>query len=275
MPQYRWTDEQCRAIERQKNTAGFIWSDLDGLWGKSWQAHRGAWRRWREGQGVQTSPPQRSSRNTYAPVFLNAAVFDIETKDFKTEGYYGELLMCCILPLDSDNIITAKREYGDMSDRKTLYDTIRLLSQFDILIGHNINRFDLGWLASRLAYHNMPAFRRFFTIDTFVWAQRAKLKTRKSLANLIDYFGVQGVKTSIQRTSWSMSSSPIENEWRANQAEVLYHCQQDVIGNREVFHALYPRIMSSRYSSSSPIGIFDFGSGASVGYYENEEEVLK
>jgi hypothetical protein len=47
MTEYRWTDDDCREIDRQKNTSGFQWSDLDGFKGKSWEAARAAWRRWK------------------------------------------------------------------------------------------------------------------------------------------------------------------------------------------------------------------------------------
>lgn len=208
-------------------------------------------------------------------VYLRSAVFDLETTDFNTASYKGFLICCCILPLDSDEVQTYQIEFGDPDDRRVLAEAIQALSAFDILIGHNISGFDLPWLASRVAYHNFPPFRRWYSIDTYQWSKRAKLRTRKKLSTLIDYFGVTGIKTAVEESSWNEIRSPFPSEFNAARDDIVYHCELDCFANRDVFDALYPRIMSTRYSSSSPISIFDAGMGAGAGEYADPERILK
>lgn len=212
----------------------------------------------------------KRARYDVPPVLLRQAVFDLETTDFDTHGYKGFLICCSILPLDTGEVQTYQIEYDDVDDRRVLAETLAALSQYDILIGHYINRFDLPWLASRVAHHNMPPFRRWFYIDTFTWARRAKLRTRKRLSTLIDFFGVEGIKTSVEETSWNQIRSRFPGEFQDARDDIVYHCEADVIANRAVFDRLYPRIMAARYSSSSPIGIFDQGAGVGMTVYEDD-----
>lgn len=197
-------------------------------------------------------------------VLLRAAVFDIETSDFGSEGYEGFLLCCCILPVDGNEVQTIRLDFGDNDDQRVLVETVQALSAYDILIGHFIDGFDLPWLSSRLAYHNLPPYRRWFSIDTYKWARRVRLRTRKKLSTLIDYFQAPGIKTAVERTSWSHARSPFPGEFEAAMDDIIYHCENDVLANRQVFEALYPLVMHSRYSSSSPIGVFDQGSGCGL-----------
>jgi hypothetical protein len=217
----------------------------------------------------------KEPRNTYTRVNLRSAVFDIEVTDFGSAGYKGFLICCCILPLDSDEVQTYQIEFGEEDDKRVLAETIQALSKYDILIGHFINGFDLPWLASRIAWHNLPTFRRWFYIDTFTWAKRLRLRSRKKLSTLIDYFGITGIKTGIEVSSWNDVRSPFPDTFHESRDDIIYHCEHDVKANREVFYALYPRVMETRYSSSSPIGIFDIGSGAGANGYDDPEHLLK
>jgi len=141
-------------------------------------------------------------------VQMRTAVFDIEVTDFKTEGYKGFLVCCSILSLDSAHPKTFTirfEERGD--DRRLLHDVLSELCTYDIVCGHNIAAFDLPWLYSRALYHKVRGhtfpLRRWAYFDTFQTAKALGLSTSKSLGNLSDFFGLNGIKTRIYPSSWS------------------------------------------------------------------------
>ena len=189
-------------------------------------------------------PEEEEGKSSYPPVLLRAAVFDIETTDFTTGGIRDHLICTTVLPLDSDETTTISIEFQDYrNDRKLLEGIVEELSQFDILIGHNVAAFDFNWLNSRLMYHNLPNFnKRWIYYDTYQAAKRLAIKAkRKSLVFLCDYFRVPCIKTSVYPVSWGMIDSPDETEFTKALNDIVYHCEEDVRSNRELFFAMWPR----------------------------------
>ncbi len=174
---------------------------------------------------------------------LRAAVFDIETMSLYSGGVRNHMVCCCILPLDSDDIEEYSITFDDAgNDERVLNDTIDALMQFDILIGHNAHAFDAGWLASRLAYHGLPApAHRWLIYDTYQAAKRMGIKAdRKSMAFLCDYFRVEFMKTGVYPVQWSMMDSRDPEEFGEARNAILYHCREDVNANKQLFCALWP-----------------------------------
>lgn len=212
-------------------------------------------RRWRKyfedgsvGETVYEDHDDSAPRTRPTPrrVNLRAAVYDIETTDFGTESYAGYLICCCILPLDGDDVQVLKLNFEDYyDDRRLLVETIKALGQYEILIGHNIAAFDAGFLASRLMYHGLPPMRTHLVFDTYQVARSLAIKTRKGLGNLTDYFGLEGEKTTIYRSSWNKIRSPRRDEFQTALDEIVYHCKEDVIANRQLFDVLYPYAIST------------------------------
>jgi uncharacterized protein YprB with RNaseH-like and TPR domain len=183
---------------------------------------------------------QRYQEIEYPPVTLRAAVFDIETTSFSTGGPQDHLVCMCAVPLDNDDVITVRLEFKDRrDDRRILRETWEQLSQFDILIGHNIQAFDLNILFSRGMYFGIKPPRKFATYDTYQVARRLAIKDRKSLGNLASFFGLQGTKTSVFRPFWTLVDSPFRKDFDTAMHEIVYHCQQDVLLNRQLFHVLW------------------------------------
>lgn len=196
---------------------------------------------------LELTPPVIKQTQPINPhALLKAAVFDIECTDFGTEGYSGLLICTSILPLDgSDNVQTVALRYDDHNDdRRVLKETIAVLAQYDILIGHNVAAFDFNWLHSRWLFHDSRGsdvgdWPRWLYGDTFQMAKALAIKTRKGLGNLIDYFDIEGVKTTIYRTSWNKIRSYDQAEFTQGLHDIVYHCEQDVIANRNLWDILY------------------------------------
>ena len=177
---------------------------------------------------------------------LRVGVFDIETQSFDAIGEDGIFTCGCILPLNSDEIITSRLEYSDKGDdRRALVEFIGELWNFDLLIGHNITAFDLNWINTRRMYHGMPDLRSWLLFDTYQASRAIAMSSGgKSLGNLEDVFGLEGVKTTIRKTTWSKARSQNRDVFEATLAQTIYHCEQDVIGQRELFDVLMPYAMT-------------------------------
>jgi len=193
------------------------------------------------GAADQTAPIKQHARR----VFLRAAVVDIETTDFGTEGFAGYLICVCILPLDADKPTTITIRHDEFgNDKRLLLDVRAALSEYDIIAGHNWSAFDYNWLCSKLMFYGLPPLRTHWIFDTYQAAKTMGIKTRKGLGNLIDYFGLEGVKTTIYRTSWNDIRHPDPRVFDKTLGEIVYHCENDVIANRNLLDVIYPYALS-------------------------------
>lgn len=185
-------------------------------------------------------------RPKVTPQTMDAVVFDIETTDFGTEGYAGRLVCCSFLPLNTGEVETLHIDFDDGgNDINLLTAVASKLSQYSFHIGHNIAAFDYNWLNSKLMFHSLPGLNSAYYFDTYQVARSLAIKTSKGLGNLIDYFGLEGVKTTIYRTSWSMISSPYEDDFNRALHEIREHCELDVAANRRLFDVLHHYSLSN------------------------------
>lgn len=196
--------------------------------------------------------------NHCPPVPLHAAVVDIETTDLKAVGYQGYLLALCILPLEGE-VETHAMGFGEPDDRRLLSESVEGMSAYDILIGHNLQAFDLNWLHSRFMRYGLAWPRRWVVFDTYQVAKSLAIASYKGLAMLGDYFDLNGIKTSIYPRAWNNVRSWDEAEFQEAIDDIVYHCQQDVLLNRRVFDALFPYAMSL---GNNPFKLSKFGAAA-------------
>lgn len=197
---------------------------------------------------LEQESPKSEQVRAYDPITMRAAVFDIEVMDFHSGGLLNHMICTSILPLDSDEVITLTLDYEDQGDdRRLLDEVVDELCMYDILIGHNIIAFDFNWINSRLMYHNMPPMpKRWLYYDTYQAAKRMAIKSqRKSLGFLGDYFCLEGDKTSVMPVAWQRVASRDKAEFNLGMNSIVYHCEQDVVLNRNLFYAIYPRDRSS------------------------------
>jgi uncharacterized protein YprB with RNaseH-like and TPR domain len=179
------------------------------------------------------------------PVLLRACVFDIETTNFQGESNADILTCVSFCPLDTSEVTTFAITHEEMMspdrDKALLIRVIEYLSQFDILIGHNIAAFDLNWLTTRIIYYNLPFPNSVLYYDTYSATKRIGLKTWKNLGSLLAFFGIDAVKTKIMRPDWMNVLHPDVEKFTKAIQETIYHCEQDVIGNKKLFDILWRR----------------------------------
>lgn len=177
-----------------------------------------------------------------SPVYLNAAVFDIETTDFKASGLKGIMTCGCVLPLNGDDIDTVTLNYDDfMDDRRALSAFVEVMSRYDILIGHFVTGYDLPWLFTRIEFHHLERPKSWLIVDTCNMAKRMSLKSeRKTLDALTDFYRLEPNKTKIQTVAWNEIRSHDEAAFNWARKCQIEHCEADVISNRAIFNAMWP-----------------------------------
>jgi len=199
--------------------------------------------RWKFRAGVAVPKTNVSSGSSAMSMVGRWCVFDIETTDLKAQGRKGFMVCCSILPLEAEKPHTHVIAFGenDGDDRRVLREAIKDLSQYDMLIGHNINGFDLNWLDTRRKVHDMQPLRRWYVFDTLHVAQSLGwLTERKSLAFLCDAFNIPSIKTAVYPSAWNEIRSSDEHEFNAARDSIVYHCETDVLSNRGLFFKLWP-----------------------------------
>lgn len=199
--------------------------------------------------GIRDLPPiQKEQPNMdlpkYPPVSMRSVVFDLETTNFNAESNADILVCGSFMPLDTREVetiaISHREMMSDDRDLAVLNRVIDYLSGFDIVIGHNVAGFDLNWLTTRLLYYGLPLPHSVLYYDTYSAVKRMALKTWKNLGNLTAFFGLDGEKTKIFRPDWMNVLHPNEAIHTKAMADIVYHCEEDVKMNAQLFDILYP-----------------------------------
>lgn len=191
---------------------------------------------------------------------MKSATFDIETTDLAAVGA-GMLVCACVQP-EGEEIrsfridgykFKADTKFGflEREEAALLVDVVSELKKYPLLVGHNIDKFDLPFLRSRAYRLNAPCELYPFTYDTLKAFRRVGLRTvlngfgkpSAGLAHVADFFGIPQEKTGIfpvehWRTIWG-------NEAQRNMAmdNLIDHCERDVRMNALVYPALLQQDM--------------------------------
>jgi uncharacterized protein YprB with RNaseH-like and TPR domain len=187
---------------------------------------------------------------------LKTACFDLETTDLAAVGA-GMLICAGIRPLATQRTrmfridaydFEESPEYGFLEREETalLNDVINELKKYDLLIGHNIDKFDIPYLRSRAFQLHSPCEMWPLTYDTLKAFRRVGLRTvmngfgkpSAGLGHVVDFFGIRQEKNGIYpvehwRTIWGNESQRIEA-----MDHLVDHCQRDVRMNATIYPAL-------------------------------------
>lgn len=187
---------------------------------------------------------------------MRAAVFDLETTDFAAIGA-GMLICACIRPLSTQRTrdfridsyqFEKDPEFGFLEREETalVNDVIEELKKYDLLIGHNINKFDIPYLRTRAFRLHAPSELWPFTYDTYKAFRRVGIltamngfgKPRAGLGHVADYFGIKQEKNGIFPREWW--EAIWGNDARRTEAmnNILDHCRRDVRMNSLIYPAL-------------------------------------
>lgn len=188
------------------------------------------------------------SDTDYPPVIVprtlnRSCVLDIETNapSFHRMGRYSHFLICVsFLPLDDEKPYTLSLEFSDKrDDRRLLYEVLNEMAKYTFIIGHNVKGYDVNWLMTRAMFYGWEIPKRLFYYDTYQAARRVPIGTKKSLGHLMDFFRYSDAeKTQIMPLNWDRISSNKQRDFDQALKEVIYHCENDVIGNRYIYDVM-------------------------------------
>jgi uncharacterized protein YprB with RNaseH-like and TPR domain len=180
---------------------------------------------------------------------VKTAIFDIETTSLDAVG--AGFLLCVVI----QDFHTGEQYTHRLDDYKKIQlgkekplvrDVLAALSSYDLLVGHNINRFDLHFLKTRamrlgldwslypLTYDTLPAFKRV----GYRTVMNAFGKPSAGLDMVIDALDGVQAKTKIYPATWWQSVWGDKQVRKMAMNAIVEHCQSDVKMNAEIYPAL-------------------------------------
>lgn len=167
---------------------------------------------------------------------MKVGIFDLETSGFCADS---SILLCCSIktylpkPAKALPVKTLRADsYKNWKHKKTqekefIKDVLDELDTYNILVAHNGEFFDKGFLnAKALQYELRPVMRTVKTIDPWRVAKRHLRLGRNSLAAIIDYLDIPVKKTPIELKVWTRAA--LEGD-RKCMDKIVTHCEHDVI----------------------------------------------
>ena len=189
---------------------------------------------------------------------MRAAVFDIETTALESVGA-GVMLCACVRPTATGRTRTIRMNFREewnqteegfleVEERELINELVGELAKYDLLIGHNIDAFDLPYIRGRAQAHSIPFFLNPFTYDTMRAWGRVKLRTvnngfgkpTKSMDMIADFLGIDQLKTKIYpRAHWlNIWGNAIKRE--EAMLNLIDHCQKDIRMNHQIYDIVLP-----------------------------------
>lgn len=125
-----------------------------------------------------------------------------------------------------------KNPHDDLFVVKTLHN---VMSEADVLVGHNSDQFDNKWVRTRILFHGLPPLPPITTLDTF----KVGKKHFNFCSNKLDYIGKFLGLGKKAHTSPGLWMRVLNGEKKAVREMVEYN-KQDVVLLGKVFHKLRP-----------------------------------
>jgi DNA polymerase elongation subunit (family B) len=189
---------------------------------------------------------------------MKSAVFDIETTALEAIGA-GIMLCACVRPLATKRTRTFRVKYQkewkqeetgflEVEETEMLKEFIAELSTYDLLIGHNIEMFDLPFIRTRAYRRGLDCDLMPFVYDTMRLFGRTKFRTvnngfgkpTKSLDMIADLLQLDQLKTKIYPASHWMTIWGNAAKREEAMKDIIDHCERDVRMNMGVYEMLMP-----------------------------------
>lgn len=152
---------------------------------------------------------------------------------------------------DSNKVIGAsvlsnkKRFAEDPTDDyhavKTLYDQIK---KAQVIIGHNMKKFDWKKFMARVTYHGLPPISMPLIIDTMLMAKAIAEYDSNSLSFLCSYHGLPNKATNRGNDLWNdIAIYALQKDYKKLRkciTEMVVYCGPDVIAVKALYEYLLP-----------------------------------
>lgn len=187
---------------------------------------------------------------------MKSAVVDIETTDLSGVG--GGILLCvCVRPLATKRTRVFRidsykyepsKEFGtfERQEKDLLHDVREELKKYDLIIGHNIDGFDLNFLKTRAYRCGMDWALYPFTYDTMKAFRRTGYRTvlnkigkpSAGMDMVSDFLGLEQLKTKIYPVEWWQAVWGSDAQRVEAMNNIVDHCQRDVRTNDLMYEIL-------------------------------------
>lgn len=128
-------------------------------------------------------------------------------------------------------------EWNKGDDKKMLVEFIKVLNSADEVIGHNSDRFDEKWIRTRCAFHGIPMFPSYQTVDTLKLAKSGFRFNSNRLDYLGKFFGFGGKKDTGGFKLWL---DIVEHNSSKAMKTMVDYCKGDVCLLEHVYDKLNP-----------------------------------
>jgi uncharacterized protein YprB with RNaseH-like and TPR domain len=125
------------------------------------------------------------------------------------------------------------------SDKRLVFNLKTLIDSADLVVAHNGDRFDLGFIKGRLLFHDFKPLRAPNTDDTYKLSKRAFYLNAHRLGYLGRYLKLGG-KVSVAFPLWV-------RVWKGEaQAlkEMVKYCKKDVVLCQQLYKRILPHVKS-------------------------------
>lgn len=120
-------------------------------------------------------------------------------------------------------------------DKKIIEDFVKVMSEADELVGHNVDRYDTKFIMARALKHNIPVLPKYQSTDTLKLAKKHFMLNSNKLDYIAQYLGI-GHKTKHRGLSmWD--DIILRNDSKALEEMIEYNVQ-DVFLTEQVYHKL-------------------------------------
>lgn len=184
------------------------------------------------------------------------ALFDIETSPQEGTNWggtyevdileitrYSHMLAWSVKELDGKVVTKALCDYplyrrDKRNDRALVEDLHTELMKYDIIVGHNGDKFDIKYTNARFVFHNLSPLPPFRTVDTCKAARNYFLFPSNKLNELLKFFSL---KQKVETGGYGLWSKCIEGDKKAWALMKKYNAY-DVVGLEAAYKRMRPYI---------------------------------
>lgn len=136
---------------------------------------------------------------------MKICFWDIETSNLK--GSYGAILASSIKPLNHNPQTKTRLSFSNPeSDAEISLWTKTELEKYNIIVTFFGKGFDIKFLRTRLAYHNLDDVHIQWHLDCYWVVKNNLLPSRGSLAHLAEFLSLEEKKFSVAPQIWEKAS---------------------------------------------------------------------
>ena len=120
-------------------------------------------------------------------------------------------------------------------DKKIIEDFVKVMSEADEMVGHNLDRYDTKFIMGRALKHGIPALPKYQSTDTLKLVKKHFMLNSNKLDYIAQYLGI-GSKTK-HRGLEMWDDIILRNDSKALEEMIEYNVQ-DVFLTEQVYHKL-------------------------------------